>query len=381
MMAPEGFDTLARIVAEAVLNGLWQGLALTALVWIGLRFTPRTGAATRFGIWLSTLGVVLALPFVRLAAGSLEQPAAVHVSYAQPIALAGAWIVIAGVLLMRLAWSYGYVRWLARTSMPADPSWKRDVPLRFSHETSVPMVIGLVRPAILIPRALAGELTAAEVQQVLLHERAHIHRRDHWTNYALELAQALYFFHPAVWWIARELRREREIACDDAVVCATGEPAAYADCLAKLVDFSSCGPGNGSQVFHRVERLLSWSGAAGFSASRFASASLALMAAAACVQQAPALIVIPAPSLALSAPRPAIEATRQRLVTEERIERANILMQTAAARMDSAERMIRAANRQMRLAVQIAQGSAASTISPVVCKQPSAAPEPHLNKI
>jgi hypothetical protein len=251
------------------------------------------------------------------------------------------------------------------------------------------MVIGLLRPTILIPRPLLGELSSAELEQILLHESAHIRRRDHWTNYALELAQALFFFHPAVWWIARELRLQREIACDDAVVRATGEPVPYAGCLAKLVELGANPPvspspgvslspgasGDGRDLFRRVERLLSWSGAPGFSALRFASASLALMAAAACVHQAPALIDIPAPSLALTAPRPDIEASRQRLVTEERLQRADILMQTA-------ERMMRDANRQMRQAVRVAQGSAAAVpLSRVSCQQPAAPLLPHLNKI
>jgi beta-lactamase regulating signal transducer with metallopeptidase domain len=386
MITPLGFDTLARMLAEALLNGLWQGLSLAAMVWCGLRLAPRTGAATRFGIWYATLVVVLALPFVRLAtaspdgAGPLAPHTAVHLSAAWPSALVAVWVVIAAVLLGRLAWSYGYVRWLAHTSAPADHLGRN---VRVSQETSVPMVIGLLRPSILIPRALLAELSAAELDQILLHESGHIRRRDHWTNYALELAQALFFFQPAVWWIGRELRLEREIACDDVVVRATGEPVPYAGCLAKLVELSACPPvslspgasGDGRDLFRRVERLLAWSGAAGFSALRFASASLALMAAAACVHQAPALIDIPAPSLALTAPRPDIEASRQRLVTEERLQRANILMQTA-------ERMMRDANRQMRQAVRVAQGAAATVpLSRVSCQQPAPPLLPHLNKI
>jgi hypothetical protein len=350
-----------------------------------LRLAPRTGAATRFGIWYAALIVLLTLPWVRLAvaspggAGPGAQSSAIHLPAAWPVALLTAWAAIAAVLLGRLAWSYGYVRWLAYRSTPADYLGRN---VRLSLEASVPMVIGLLRPAILVPRALLADFSAGELEQILLHERAHIRRGDHWTNYALELAQALFFFQPAVWWIGRELRLHREIACDDAVVHATGEPVPYAGCLAKLVELSACPPvslspgasGDGRDLFQRVERLLAWSGAAGFSARRFASASLLLMAAALGFQRMPALIDIPAPSLALAAPRPDIEASRQRLVTEERLQRADILMETA-------QRMIREADRQMRKAVRIAQGSVAAPWSPVACRQPAASPLPQLNKI
>jgi bla regulator protein blaR1 len=394
-MAPDGFETLTRLLAEAVLNTLWQGIALVALVWMGFRLAPRTAAATRFAIWWSTLLVVLSLPFVKLAvalpdsAGPLTQSAALHLSDSWPSVLMGVWAVIAALLLGRLAWSYGYVRWLARTSAPAEQACnKRNVRLRLSREISVPVVIGLVRPAILIPRALPGQFSAAEFDQILLHEEAHIRRLDHWTNYALELAQALFFFQPAVWWIGRELRLQREIACDDVVVSATGQPVPYAGCLARLVELNSSPPvqlspgaaGDGHDLIRRVERLLAWKTTGGFSMARFGLATLAVLIAAACFRQTPALIDIPAPSLALTAPRPAIEANRQRLVTEERIERANILMQTAAARMETAERLIRGANRRMRLAEQITHGTVAVPLSRVNCQQPPAV-QPHLNRI
>src|SRR5262245_31061517 len=121
-MSLDGFDTLARILAEAALNGLWQGVALAAIVWLALRLAPRTGAATRFSIWAATLAVVLALPLVHLAdafpdSAPSGQPAApIHLSANAPFFLMAAWALIAAVLLGRLVWSFGYVAWLGRTS-------------------------------------------------------------------------------------------------------------------------------------------------------------------------------------------------------------------------------------------------------------------------
>src|SRR5438105_2681208 len=180
-MALDGFETLARMLAEALLNGLWQGMLLTALIWLGLRATPRTAAATRFGIWSATLAAVLAIPTVRLAFTSVETspaaalPAPIHLSAGWPMVMLAVWAVIAALLLGRLAWSYGYVRWLARTSTRLDSCWQERsgrltgsdrVRVRGSRETPVPVVIGLRRPVILIPQRLLARLEPEELDQV-----------------------------------------------------------------------------------------------------------------------------------------------------------------------------------------------------------------------
>src|SRR5260370_41747893 len=119
-MAFDGFDTLAGMLAEAVLNGLWQGLAVTALVWAVLRLAPRTSAATRYGIWSATLAVVLALPFARLATAPLDgafastervlRPLPIHLAASWPPALLAGWAVGAALMLGGLAGGYRYGR-------------------------------------------------------------------------------------------------------------------------------------------------------------------------------------------------------------------------------------------------------------------------------
>jgi hypothetical protein len=317
-----------------------------------------------------------------------------------PSVLLAGWALVAALMLGRLAWSYGYVRWLQRTATPLGAAWQqraarltgsRRARVYASNETQVPIAIGLWRPAILIPDPLLDQLTQAELDHIVLHEWAHIRRRDQWTNCAHELAQALFFFHPAVWFIGRALRLEREIACDDSVVGATGAPVPYAGCLAKLVELNSCPPvslspgaaGDVRLLFRRVERLLHRQETPRFSAVRFAAASALLVASAAFVApRLPALVDIPGPSLALREPRPAIEAGRRALVSEERIRAANILMETAAERLASADRMLRAARQQVRMAGQIAQGASGAAVSRVACQQPAGQPgQTNLNKI
>ena len=80
------------------------------------------------------------------------------------------------------------------------------------------------------------ELSADELNQIVLHELAHLRRRDDWTNLAQKMVKALFFFHPAVWWIEQKMSLEREMACDDAVMAETASPRAYAECLAHLAE-------------------------------------------------------------------------------------------------------------------------------------------------
>ena len=82
------------------------------------------------------------------------------------------------------------------------------------------------------------ELSAAELNTILLHELAHLRRRDDWTNLVQKILGALLFFHPAVWWIEKKLALEREMACDDMVLASTTTPRAYAECLVSLAEKS-----------------------------------------------------------------------------------------------------------------------------------------------
>ncbi len=115
---------------------------------------------------------------------------------------------------------------------------RREVILCTSERVRVPTALGLVKPAIVIPRWVMQDLSAAELNQVVLHELAHLRRWDDWTNLAQQIVKALFFFHPAVWWIEKKISLEREMACDDAVLTETESPRAYAQCLAHLAERS-----------------------------------------------------------------------------------------------------------------------------------------------
>jgi hypothetical protein len=99
-----------------------------------------------------------------------------------------------------------------------------------------PSVIGFFSPRVLLPAWLFPQLTQAELEQVVLHEVQHLRRHDDWTNLAQKLILAAFPLSPALHFIDRRLSREREMACDEAVVRITRAPRAYAACLASLAE-------------------------------------------------------------------------------------------------------------------------------------------------
>ena len=144
--------------------------------------------------------------------------------------------------------------WLARLNVP------QSIPLLESCRIEAPMVVGLLRPVILVPAGFIAGLPPSQVEAILLHEVAHIRRRDPLVNLLQNFVEGLLFYHPAVWWISRVVRAEREHCCDDQVVAATGDAHGYAAALAALeMARSSPSPAlavNGGNLVTRIRRLL-----------------------------------------------------------------------------------------------------------------------------
>lgn len=243
-------------LAERFLNGVPEGIALALLAWISLRVFVRKSSSARFGIWLSALVVIVALPLVRglWASNALHAAAAplVDVSGSWAKDLLGIWAAVSALALIGVGLGIWNLRKLHRDSQPIDTaslapelqqtvrSFRsvRKVELALSSWVSVPAVIGFFRPIILLPAWALQELSTEQLNSILIHELAHLRRWDDWTNLAQKLARALLFFHPAIWWIDHQLSLEREMACDEFVLSSTSNPRAYAECLVSLAEKS-----------------------------------------------------------------------------------------------------------------------------------------------
>jgi uncharacterized protein (TIGR03435 family) len=136
---------------------------------------------------------------------------------------------------------------------------RRHVELVTSIRSESPGVIGWLRPLILLPPATLIGLTTIQLDAVLAHELAHVRRHDYAVNIVQMIAETLLFYHPAVWWVSKQLRTERELCCDDEAVRVCGDRAAYARALvtmARLQNPSLAIGANGGSLRDRVHRLL-----------------------------------------------------------------------------------------------------------------------------
>ncbi len=250
---------LAPIVAERLLNTALEGVLLAGVVWLSLRVVSRQNSGTRFAVWLLALAAVVALPFVSgwglgfLQSGVLvpaNSRAGINLSSSWANYLLATWGVGAGLSLLALSVGLWRVRQIRRRCCEVDldalnPATagilhgfksRRQVKLCVSTEVTAPAAIGFFRPAIVFPAGLLSQLSAEEIRVILLHELAHLRRFDDWTNLGQKVVKAIFFFHPAVWWIENRLTLEREMACDDIVLAQTASPRAYASSLISFAE-------------------------------------------------------------------------------------------------------------------------------------------------
>lgn len=249
---------VVELVTLRFVDALAEGSLICLLAALFLRLVRRQNAATRFAVWFSALVAVSALPWVggtwmhMGAAASDSRHAAMTLPDSFALYFLAVWSVVAvwfGIGIGRALWHLSVLR---RNSVPVDLTGldpivretvqrhgaNRRIELCTSELVQVPTAVGLLKPVILVPSWILRELSADELNQILLHELAHFRRWDDWTNLAQQIVKAIFFFHPAVWWIDKKIAVEREMACDDAVLAETRRPRAYAECLARLAERS-----------------------------------------------------------------------------------------------------------------------------------------------
>ncbi len=111
----------------------------------------------------------------------------------------------------------------------------RGIAVRVCRRVSSPILVGVLRPAILLPPALISGLSPEQLEMILLHELAHVRRWDNLVNLLQRIVESLLFFHPAVWLVSRWVRQEREHCCDDVVLGRVADRDRYAETLLRIV--------------------------------------------------------------------------------------------------------------------------------------------------
>jgi beta-lactamase regulating signal transducer with metallopeptidase domain len=248
-----GFEALAGILAERALNCIPEGLLIAALSWLALRVFGTPSSATRFAAWFVTLLAIIALPFAPALSSkegmALAFKSQVVLDPGWATAIFVCWTVIAALAGIRLALGVRKLKRLRTSCTPIQisdfPTLQamveqfrriRSVEICRSSALQVPTAIGFLKPVIVVPEWALAELSEDDLKAVVLHELAHLRRRDDWTNLAQKMLRAVFFFHPAVWWVDKKLALEREMACDELVLAETGNRRAYAECLVSLAE-------------------------------------------------------------------------------------------------------------------------------------------------
>jgi beta-lactamase regulating signal transducer with metallopeptidase domain len=316
-------NPVALAFAGQLGNCLAFGALILGLASLSSLLLRRASSSARFAVWFAALVAIAAAPLFSISRSfvapsgfsSLKGVAAITLPASWALYFFIAWAGIAVISLARIVAGFCQVLALRRRSSPLDPATlapelqnmlaqslpSKSVAILLSDDISSPTAIGLLSPAIVLPAWLIRDLSSEELRQILLHELAHLRRRDDWSNLLQKIVKALFFFHPVVWWMERQLSLEREMACDEAVLAQTGNPRAYAQCLVLLAEKSffrrsimlaQAAVSRAGQTSMRVARILAGAGTrvTGMRKLVVPSFAAALMASIAVAAHAPRLI-------------------------------------------------------------------------------------------
>ena len=300
-----------HVAGWVLVHFVWQGAGLALVGSLALRACRRQSATVRYAIACGTLVTMLsavlataALVDVRDAHKARAQTVRVLIARERPADAAlpiqldtrppsmprtfssadveslfpwvvSIWLVGVTVLLARYAAGWWRVRRLhQRAWRTVSSAWQAsgnrlaarlglDGVIRIVElaQIDVPFVVGCLRPIVVLPLSVMSHLTVAQVEAILAHELAHVRRHDYVVNLLQTLAETLFFYHPAVWWISARIRDEREHCCDDVAVEMCGDPVSYAAALTELESWRSADIGlapaaNGGSLLNRVRRIL-----------------------------------------------------------------------------------------------------------------------------
>lgn len=278
----------------AIANHLWQSTLFAGIAGFLTLFLRNNRAHARYCLWLAASAKFL-VPFSLLVLAGAQfgrhatiakVPSSVPIMVEQlnePFASAvsprltaplntsqsASWLVpmliavwAAGFAVLAFSW---WLRWRKMRRVLRSASrlpLAIGIPVLSSASFMEPGVFGIFRPVLLLPDGIAGRLTPAEFQAVLAHELCHVRRRDNLATVIHMIVEAVFWFHPLVWWLGARLMEERERACDEEVLRAGNQPEAYADGILKICELYmasplKCVPGvTGANLKKRIEAIM-----------------------------------------------------------------------------------------------------------------------------
>jgi beta-lactamase regulating signal transducer with metallopeptidase domain len=266
LIAPE----VIQRFAGSLLHFIWQGAAIALLTAAGLRMLRHRSAEARYAFAIGSLACMLAAPLFTVAfysqTGAIAQrlilalnlastssdrgrsaASALHTSlWAQRILLT--WCVGVLVFAVRLVVGWRLSWKLVRSaeviltpkvleifeSVRVRLGLRRPIRLLSHVRLDSAIVVGWLRPVVLLPVSLISGFSTEQLQAILAHELAHIRRHDFIVNILQRCVESILFYHPAVWWLSKRIRAEREHCCDDIAIRLCGSRRIYAEALIEM---------------------------------------------------------------------------------------------------------------------------------------------------
>lgn len=189
--------------------------------------------------------------------------------------IVGVWAIGVGLLCLRLFVGWNTIRRIRRGGREIEESYWIErlarmrqalgIPYRVrfvsTTQAAVPFVVGWLKPVVLVPAGLLTGLGPVELEAILTHELAHVRRHDFLVNVLQTVVETLFFYHPAIWWVSGQIRREREHCCDQIAAASTGDRLIYARALVALEEqrrttYAFGVAASGGSLTKRIRRLV-----------------------------------------------------------------------------------------------------------------------------
>ncbi len=274
------------MISDFFLNHLWQSTLIAAAAALLTLIFRKNHARVRYSLWLAasikflipfSLLIVIgnSIDFGKRQSASIAQPAIMFVEEVsqpfgagEPLTIAPTFAALDRSHLLRnflfAAWLCGIlavlafylakgrsIRAITRNARPITEGRAFEalqrlrtingrrliIRLASSNSSMEPGVLGIFRPVLLLPQKMEERLSDSELEAILAHELAHVRRRDNLMSSVHMLIEALFWFHPMIWWLGAKLVQERERACDEEVLRLGKDPQAYAEGILKVCEF------------------------------------------------------------------------------------------------------------------------------------------------
>jgi bla regulator protein blaR1 len=287
-------ENVINAIGWTLIHSVWQIALISLLLKISLKvFENKTAEFRHFSTVVSLVGIVFLSVFTfsriflsasnpgmdnllqsipvnsnpRLLSASpsqLNDGSAFSVNNSQPFSsffqiislnlpyLVLIWFIGIGILSLKFAGNLFYLSYLKKhhsltatkslgqfvTKVGAELKLKKKIQILESAIVKMPIVIGHLKPIILMPLGLAASIPPDQVEAIIMHEMAHIKRNDYFINLLKSLIEVFYFYHPGIWWISSIIETEREHCCDDIAITICGSEKSLQKALLNLQHYS-----------------------------------------------------------------------------------------------------------------------------------------------